>query len=407
MKKPTLTFWLLAAIASTSAYSAVNDEHSLQLAIDAANTDASIDKIVFAHDASIVLTAPVIYTGSQDLKLVGNGATIDGSSAGSFELDTDLTAVTEDGTLVFNTTGDVTINNLSVIDSATRGIVVNIPDDATGDDISVKLYNVSISGSALYGLHVDDNADSFDDGTDGSAIGIDLKINNSSFTANRTGAIDFDGVRVDERAEGDITSSILNTTIDGNGGDCIELDETGNGDVDSLMVNVSISDNGFYNEEDLDDGFDIDEADDGDIEVKLINVTANNNMDEGLDFDEAGEGDVKAKLINVEALNNTDEGFKVDEEDGGDIEAVIKNINVSDNGDDGIQFTELAEGEIEGKLKNVTANNNAKYGIKMEQWVVEDEEAPAEEAGEVKVSSVSLSGNGKGDDIKVNNIELK
>ncbi len=40
----------------------------------------------------------------------------------------------------------------------------------------------------------------------------------------------------------------------------------------------------------------------------------------------------------------------------------------------------------------------------MEQWLVEDEEAHAEDAGSVKVKKLALNGNGKGDDIKVNNI---
>ena len=410
MKKSLLSMSILAAMASTSAVAMnkVYDETSLQQAIAAANADSSINKIVFKKNAHIALTSPAIYTGSQSLTLIGNKAVIDGSSAGSFVLDSDLTAVTEDGTLVFNTAGDITLRNLTVENSATRGVVVNIPADATGDDIEVKLHKVNITDSALFGLHIDDNADEFDDGVVGSAIGIDLKISQSSFVGNGTGAIDFDGVRVDERAEGDINSIIVHTHIDGNGGDGIELDEAGNGDVDSTMLHVTINDNGFYNEEDLDDGFDIDEAGDGDIEATFFRVQLNNNMDEGLDLDEEGEGDVKLKLRRVSALNNADEGVKVDEEDGGDIEANFMKVMVNDNGDDGIQFTELGEGEIDTKLKKVAANNNAKYGIKIEQWFEEDEAAHVEDAGSLKTRKVSLSGNGNGngdgDEIKTNNV---
>lgn len=395
---------ILATLLATNAAAQVNDEASLRAAIEAANLDSSIEKIIFDKNAYISLNAPVIYTGTQAIKLVGKGATIDGSSAGSFVLDSDLTAITEDGTLVFNTAADVTVRNLTIKNSATRGLVINIPEDADQQDIDVKLNNVSIQDSALFGLHIDDNADEFDDGVAGSAIGIDLKIINSNFTGNGTGAIDFDGVRVDERADGDINALIVNTHIDGNGGDGIELDEAGNGDVEATMINVTINDNGFYNEEDLDDGFDIDEADEGDIEVKLVRVSANNNMDEGLDFDEAGDGDVELKLRHVETLNNTDEGIKADEEDAGDIEAKLKHVQVIENGDDGIQFTELGEGKIEATLKQVEANDNAKYGVKAEQWVVEDEAAPIEPAGELKAKNVELSGNGNGDEIETNNV---
>jgi len=392
-----------SAIAGTKVY----DEVSLQTAIANANVDSSIEKIIFAKNAHIKLTAPVIYTGTQDLTLLGRGALIDGSSAGSFELDADLTAVTEDGTLVFNTAADLSFKKLTVANSATRGIVVNIPVDASGDDISVSLQNVHIIDSALYGLHIDDNADEFDDGVSGSAIGIDLRINNSSFTGNGTGAIDFDGIRVDERAEGDIEAFITNTKIDRNGGDGIELDEAGEGDVDASMINVSLNNNGFYNEADLDDGFDIDEADNGSINVKLVRLTVNSNMDEGLDFDEAGEGDVEVTLRRVEAINNAGEGLKVDEEDAGDIEARLKQVKFANNGDDGIQLTELGEGKIEASLNQVKAIANDKYGIKMEQWFEEDEAVLIEEPGSVKVKNIYLSDNGKGDDIKINNIIVK
>ena len=395
------------AIASTGAIKNVDDEASLIAAFTAANSNSGISTIMFKHNATIQLTAPVIYTGTQPLKLVGNKTTIDGSAAGSFTLDGNLTAITSDGTLVFNTSANIDISNLTVANSATRGIVINVPGDADGEDISVNLYKVDILNSALYGLHIDDNADEFDDGTAGSAIGVDLRITRSSFIGNGTGAIDFDGIRVDERDEGDINATIISSQINGNGGDGIELDEAGNGGVYGTMVRVSMNGNGFYNETDLDDGFDIDEADAGGIEFSLVNVTVNDNKDEGLDFDEAGEGTAEVKLRRVSAQNNADEAIKIDEEDEGNIEITLSRVSVTGSGDDGIQFTELGEGKIEGKLIKITTSNNAKYGIKMEQWVFEDEASPAEEAGEVEIKKVILSGNGSGDEIATNNVTLK
>lgn len=405
MKKNILGLAIASAIASSTSFAMkVYDETSLQQAIAEANADNTVKKIVFARDAQITLSAPVVYTGSQDLTLIGKGAKIDGSAAGSFVLDEDLTAITKDGTLVFNTAGDIRIRNLTVENNATRGIVVNIPENATGDNIEVTLNRVNILNSALYGLHIDDNADEFDDGAAGSAIGVNLHITRSNFVGNGTGAIDFDGVRVDERADGDINATIVNSRISGNGGDGIELDEAGNGSVEANMIRVGINDNGFYNEADLDDGFDIDEADDGDIEVFLSDVRVHNNRDEGLDFDEEGEGDVELKLRRVSAINNSDEGIKVDEEDAGDITGKLVKVAVKQSGDDGIQFTELGEGSIETKLVKVKALNNAKYGIKAEQWVVEDEEVSIEPAGSIKAVKVTLEGNAKGDEIEVNNI---
>lgn len=407
MKFSILYISIASALVSSASLAGtlVTDETTFLQAITEANTDSSIEKIKFQKNSVIYLSAPVIYNGSQNITFAGNNATINGSSAGSFIVNDDLTAVTEDGTLIFNTAAAINLNKLSVINSATRGIVINIPVDAEDEDININLKKVSISNSALYGLHIDDNSDEFDDGNSGSAIGVNLTISQSSFTGNGTGAIDFDGIRVDERGDGDINAVIVTTHIDGNGGDGIELDEGGEGGVDATMINVTIDGNGFYNEEDLDDGFDIDEADNGDIEVNLFKVSASDNMDEGLDFDEAGGGDVEIKLRRVTANNNTDEGIKIDEEDAGDIEAKISKTDVFENGDDGIQLTELGEGVIESKLKKVTANDNAKYGIKMEQWVIEDEVTVAEDAGSLEIKKVTLIGNGKGDEIKLNNID--
>jgi hypothetical protein len=60
-----------------SKVSKVSDESSFNAAIDAANADNSINKIVFEKNVQLSLSYPVIYTGSQDLMLLGNGATID------------------------------------------------------------------------------------------------------------------------------------------------------------------------------------------------------------------------------------------------------------------------------------------------------------------------------------------
>ena len=412
MKKAILGLSILSAlliIATANAGSIIDiyDEASLIEAISAANSDPAITTISFKYNAVIQLTAPVIYSGTQSLKLLGNKAVIDGASAGSFILDKKLNAVTNDGTLVFNTAADIDISNLAVINSATRGIVINIPGDAYGHNISVNLYQVDILDSSLYGLHIDDNADEFDDGNSGSEIGIDLKITHSSFIGNGTGAIDFDGIRIDERADGDINAIILSSQINANGGDGIELDEAGNGDVSGTMVKVSINGNGFYNKTDLDDGFDIDEAGEGGIEFSLVNVTLKDNKDEGLDFDEAGNGSVEVHMHRVIAMNNSDEGIKLDEQDNGDIGIKFTAVSVSGNGDDGIQLTELGDGKIEGILRKIAASKNEKYGIKMEQWLVEDESTVTEAPGWIKTSRITLNGNGKGNEIKTNNVTIK
>ncbi len=350
MKTIIFNFILLVSMVSENAIAMnkVNDENSLQAAISEANVDSSIDKIVFEKNVQITLTKPVIYTGKQTLMLDGNDTVIDGSLAGISLLDRNLTIITDKGSLIFNTAADIKINNLTVKNSATRGIVINIPDNATGDDITVTLHKVNVLDSALFGLHIDDNTDNFDGGSFGSEIGIKLQISESNFTGNGISAIDFDGIRIDERGEGHIDVRITNTHIDGNGGDGIELDEAGEGDVTVNIEHVTLNNNGFYNKKDFDDGFDIDEAGGGDIRVHLSQVQVNDNMDEGLDFDEADSGDMQLEFNKVSVMNNLDEGIKIVEKNTGDISAKLTKLKVKKNG---IQFTELGKGEIRATLK--------------------------------------------------------
>jgi len=408
MKLKILNLSLLVVLFASNVQAAgkVSDEASLIDAFAMASVDSSINKIEFKKNALIILSAPVIYTGTQSLLLNGNGVIIDGSAAGSFDLDSDLIATTTDATLVFNTAANITIKKLTVVDSATRGIVVNIPATAQGDDIQVTLHKVNIVGSALYGLHIDDNKHEFDEGTEGSALGIELNITQSSFIDNGIGAIDFDGIRVDERAHGDIHAMISDTHIDANGGDGIELDEAGDGNVDATMRHVTLNGNGFYNEDDLDDGFDIDEAGSGDIDVTLFEVEAIYNRDEGLDFDEEDDGNVKVKLRRVTVIDTTDEGIKLDEEGAGNIKARFFKVEVKTSGDDGIQITELGEGRIDAELEKVTVVDNEKYGIQIEQWGIECEEPSLGTAGALKVKAVTLRGNTKGDEMKLHNVLL-
>ena len=192
MNKPILNFILLVSMVSANAIAMnrVNDESSLLEAIAEANADNNINKIEFEQNVQIILTKPVIYNGKQSLILNGNNAVIDGSAAGSFLLDRNLTAIPEKGSLIFKTAADIKINNLTVKNSATRGIVINIPYNATGEDITVTLHKVNVLDSALFGLHIDDNTDNFDGGSFGSEIGIKLQISESNFTGNGISAID-------------------------------------------------------------------------------------------------------------------------------------------------------------------------------------------------------------------------
>jgi len=403
MKKLSLSVAVLISIATTQAFALdkIDSAKSLQAAISAANENANIDKIVFQKGAQIILSEPVIYTGTQALYIEGSHAVINGSKVGKSETFYDkiekLTTVrTSDGTLMFNTAANISIKDLSIVNSHTRGMVVNVPLNATGHDIQVVLNNVTISNSALYGLHIDDNASEFDDAGNGSEIGINLQISNSKFNDNGTGAIDFDGIRVDERQSGSITATITDSLVTHNGGDGIEFDEGGNGSVKANLVNVSFNENGFYNKVDLDDAFDVDEAGNGDIDITLVDVSMESNKDQALDLDEAGNGDANVFLYNFFANNTLKEAIKIDEEDAGDINANFTKVRIKSSHDDGIQLTEVGHGKINAILNDLKSTGNKKYGFKAQQWMVEDEGTQVEPKGVILFEGVTLAKNKKG-----------
>ena len=397
--------WVLLAGGQAFAGQPVTSEESLRQALrDAAGASSPVS-VVLAEGVHIPVHQPLVYAGSQPLTIEGNGALLDGAYAGTFTMNADGSAVTEDATFVFRTAASVTLRNLAVVNSATRGIVVTVPETATGE-ARVSLEHVTVDRAALYGLHVDDNADAFDDGQKGSAAGIHLVLEDVLIRGAGTGALDFDGVRVDERGEGGIRAEFRRVRVENNGGDGIELDEAGPGDVQVSGQHVVLNDNGFYNDADLDDGFDIDEADEGNLIVELSDTGLNGNQDEGLDFDEAGDGDARVMITSLQARRTRGEAIKLDESGAGDLEVQLRQIRVEEGGDDGIQLTEQGPGQIQGELTDVKADRNRKFGIRIGQWLVEDETVTSEPSGSLRLRNVQLHGNGKGDEISTHQVRL-
>jgi hypothetical protein len=271
-----------------------------------------------------------------------------------------------------------------------KGIYVDIPLTRTGV-VSLNLSNVTVSGVGDHGVHVSDcdlaicGAGS-DGGGDGSAASIYAALTNVTIDDLGYGGFDADGLRIDDRGEGDITLVAVGSTFSNLGADGVELDEGNNGNVIVDMRYSDVTANGGYCAPidlygfpetddpapapahdataddrciewdeteyvlDLDDGFDIDEAGNGNIIVFMDSVMVDDNVDEGLDFDEEGQGNVNLELSSVAAANNGDETIKVDEENGGNINARLENVDVSGGGDDGIQLEAADAGQLHAQL---------------------------------------------------------
>jgi len=231
------------------------------------------------------------------------------------------------------------------------------------------------------------------------------------------GKFDADGLRVDDRGEGDIYLFARNSTFTRVGADGVELDEGDDGHVYARITRTEFSDNGAYCDPDLlapylpaedegefdeseqvteadippavsgspddscferevslfdsgfleefefgidlDDGIDFDEAGPGSLVTTMIGSVIRGNLDEGVDFDEAGDGDARVRLIRTQAYDNADDGFKISEEDAGDVVGIARRVLARDNGGKGLVFEEEDAGDLFlGVTASFTANND-------------------------------------------------
>ena len=109
---------------------------------------------------------------------------------------------------------DLTISNLSFDGGGGKGIFVNVPDTREGV-VSVRLSDVSVSGVGNHGVYVSDCTlgDDCGGGGDGSPASIHVHLTNVLIDGVGNGKADADGVRVDDRNDGDISLSVTNSTF--------------------------------------------------------------------------------------------------------------------------------------------------------------------------------------------------
>lgn len=438
----------LGAVPSLAAPSGVADQDDLVEAVASANADPSITEITFAPHALIELTDEVRYTGTQDLTLVGRGATLSGATLAA---DTDTW---DSGLFVSESAGDLTVRQLNFSDSFNNGLAVFLPEgegavEVVLDQVTVtdaQFHAVLIDGQATTGYNTDDriHPSCTDPHAVDSGVTIDITVDRSAMTgagrlvgydvSQGTGCPqDFDGLRVDQGGAGDLVADLDRSTFEGNLADGVELDEKGEGSVDATVDRSAFNANGDtvaiactveelcgndFGEaiEDLDDGFDIDEEDAGDLIVGVSRSEVNDNFDEGMDMDEAGAGSVVGTVIESEASRNGDEGYKASEAGGGDNTADISKSTFEDAGDDQIE-AESEDGDGSGtvtvNVSKSTSTGADGSGVKAVEddggavlvsldkssltdngeWGVEAEGG----SGSVEISKSDLSGNGDGE----------
>ena len=339
---------------------------SFRAAVEKANADTSVGRIVFLPGLKpIALATPVVYSGPQALEIVGTGGIVDGAG---------LAASAADAFLA-NGGGNLSVALLTIRNAPGQGLTYQVPSGATGTK-KVTLTAVKVLGNDGHGVLVNDQDFPEDAGNPdvepielpnpaGSAASLDVRIIGSDISGNGFAALDRDGVRVNDGADGGIRFVVSLTRVAGNGGDGIELDERGPGNASFDVSGVQITGNGFFDiEADADDGMDVDESLDGSILGNVLASAASDNAEQGWDINENDAGDIDVDMTLVEASRNAEEGIEFEEDDdfagGGNLLANLSGIradgNASVDGDGGVKAREKGDGDLAVGLRNVQAS---------------------------------------------------
>lgn len=438
MRKTILSAVILGASMSTNAagFSAVingNDSGAGSLRHALETKQASVVYIL-PSISTINLESTLNYNDTKGLRLIGSGQTL------SLAKNATLLSINEGADLYVSNLrlegkpGAYDISNRADLEGevAGKGIFVDVRDDQTGT-VNVSLRNVHVEGFANHGVHISDCslADKCGSGSGGGGQGspasVDVRMINSSIADVGNGKFDADGLRVDDRGEGDIYFYSRNSTFTNVGADGVELDEGNEGSIFIDVIRTKFTDNGGYCDPDLlgayvsdgeydegevqeseipalpsgtlddtcferevslyddgsveeyeivldlDDGIDLDEAGEGSLYAFMVASTISGNLDEGVDFDEEGPGSIDSAFIRTVAKENKDDGFKLSEEDEGDVNVIVSRSKSLDNGGEGFTLEEADDGDLDAIVVRTTSTGNKKKDKDQFEAVQEDE----------------------------------
>ncbi len=362
---------------------------TFRAAIELANDNTSIGHLVFVGNLDpIELQSTVLYDGPQSLKIVGNGAVLDGTALSG---DSDAFRA--------ETHGDLSVIGLTIANPAGEGLEYQLPANASGTK-RVSLNGVRVLGvdpelgRGGHGVLLNDQTfpdeagdpdaepDPIPPNAAGSAASLEVSVLNSELDGNGFGALDRDGLRVNEGGAGDLTIVVRNMLATDNGADGIELDERGEGNADFTISGSQITGNGSFHDVfppldpddiDLDDGMDVDESSAGHVIGRVTNSSSSDNFEEGWDFNENDAGDFRVDLTNVQASRNLEEGVDFEEDDdfagGGDLVTTVIGVTADENegGDAGLKIREKGDGNLTAHVRGAQANGNDGDGVNVRE----------------------------------------
>lgn len=395
-------------------------EGSFRAALETASRDTQTRPIFIVTGDDIDIQTTLAYSGRAPLEIYGNGQTVHARENVTL-LEISEGADLSVSKLHFKGQGGFSIENRGDEDgSGGKGIFLDVRDDQTGV-VHMVLENVSVSGVAYHGIHVSD-CDLADEcgggsggGGDGAPASINAELTDVRIERVGLGSFDADGIRIDERGDGDIRFASYNSVFRKVGADGVELDEGDAGSVYASTVENRFLDNGDYCDPrilhsylpdepdgefddgetseadlpaavtdspddrcfereislhasgfveayefsiDLDDGIDIDEAGDGDLVMTMTDSEITGNLDEGVDLDEEDAGNAVISHVRSFADHNTDDGFRTSEAGPGDLIAVVFEVGAWKNGGNGLRFDEAGPGTVAVTIHRVTTAGN-------------------------------------------------
>ncbi len=400
-------------------------EGSLQAALSAAARSAEATVIVVTDgDGRIETPDGLTYSGASALRLVGNGVTVASAQNVTLLSIEGPMDVALDG-LRFEGPGGWSIENRGDADGpAGKGIFLDVGEDAEGV-VRLHLSDVQVSGVASHGIHISDCTLADECGSGGGGAGegspasISIQAVNVRIEDVGHGRFDSDGLRVDERGEGDISLTGMFLSAVNVGADGVELDEGQAGNVSIDLISSSFLNNGAYcnpvllesflpeaDEGEFDEGAmaadaipgpisgspddacferEVELYDDGSVEEYAFGI----DVDDGFDVDEAGPGSLFGTFSLGDMSGNLDEGYDFDEEDAGDIDVVFTGVTGTGNSDDALKLSEAGAGNVYLVATAVEFTGNGGLGIVAEE----------ENDGDLSATLVGIatSGNDGGD----------
>ena len=334
-------------------------EGSLRAALETASSDPEVNSIqVTAGVGTVTLTGSLEYTGSQALRIVGNGVVLDGSGCACD---------------VLVSTGGADLDLFDVtLKEGNHGLRMQVPEGTT-DEVSLRLVRVTTEDNQGHGIYVSEA---------GSGTAAGLRVEFVTVTARRNGFAegteDLDGIRVDEAGDGTLTFLAGNVEATENAGDGVELNEAGNGHLVADVQDSSFDDNGEQPQSPSapEDGFDAGEAGAGSLDVRLLSSTANGNHEQGVELTESGAGDLRATLTGLQASENGGDNLQLTEDEdarggsvpgAGGITATLSDVTAQDAEDDGAQIEELGAGDVNAQIQDADFSDNAGDGLTVSQ----------------------------------------